>query len=294
MNVLVTGGAGYIGSSLVNSLLGAGHTVRVIDRKLPKSVQKSCEYVQINLLAAEALSIALDDIEAVYHLAWSFHPEDYRREIEENLLGTLNLLEASKASRVRQLIFASTATVYGPTGKNPVNESDLCQPEKCKIGGPFYAITKLACEHYTIAFQGNGSSATIVRIHGVFSKDRLAQFARMIGQAIDGKELTVVANAGGQYAHLDDVIWAMCEVLGREDAHGETFNLGGGQMYCDLEIAEYILEKVGSDSKIVSLNDPSQSMISVSTDKLTQVIGYHPRDDDFLREMIDRRFQGNP
>jgi len=292
MNILVVGGAGYIGKALVNSLIDAGHRVRVLDRKpVPMTqVQAGCEYMRGDLLDAVGLANALDEIEAVYHLAWSFYPGDNRREVEENLRGTLNLIEACEALRVRQIIFASSAVVYGPTGKEPACEADACHPERSTIGGPVYAITKLACEYYFLASQREGPAVTVLRIHGVFSQDRLAQFARMIGQAKEGKDIVAVSGAGGQYAHLDDVVWAMRRVLGRDEALGEVFNVAGCRDYLDSEMANYIVAVAGTGSKVVLLNDPSQAMVSVSIDKLSRTTAYRPRESDFLRDFIASLF----
>jgi UDP-glucose 4-epimerase len=292
MNLLVAGGAGYIGTALTDSLTRAGHAVRVLDRhpSTLAGLPADCEYVCSDLLDAEGLRTALDYIEAVYHLAWSFHPGDYRREVEENLLGTLNLLDACKVASVRHVIFASSAAVYSSTGEEPARESDPCHPERTTIGGPVYAITKLACEHYWLASQRDGPAVTVLRIHGVFSKDRLAQFSTMIEQATASRDIVAVAEAGGQYAHLDDVVWALAAVLGKEQAFGEVFNVAGSRAYRDPDIAHYIASKAGTRRQVVLINDPGQSMISVSTDKLTRTIGYHPRESDFLRDFIDARF----
>jgi UDP-glucose 4-epimerase len=292
MNILVTGGSGYIGMALVRSLIHHGHTVHVFDLlpPVPKQSQEYFEYVSGDMLDPENLASALEDIEAVYHLAWSFYPDDNRREVEENLLGTLNLLEACQAAGVKHFIFASSATVYGPTGEEPVHESDPCHPERSTIGGPVYAITKLACEYTILASQHDGLAATIMRIHGVFSKDRLAQFSTMIEQATKAKDILAIAQSGGPYTLLEDVVWAMRGVLGKDEAFGEIFNLAGNRNYLDRNLAEYIAQKARTGSKVVLMNNPGEGMISVSIDKLARTIGYHPCESDFLREFIDAHF----
>ncbi len=290
MKILVTGGAGFIGSALVTLLLHADHTVRVLDREPPHARQAGFEYVQDDLVDAEKVARVLVGIEVVYHLAWAFHPEDGRREVEENLLGTLNLLKASTEAGVGHFIFASSAVVYGPTGERPVSENDPCHPEQTTIGGPAYGITKLACEGYCLAAQRNGPAVTILRLHGVFHEARLGQFSPMFEQAAEGRDLTAIAEAGGQYAHLDNVTWAMREVLGRDESLGEVFNVAGQQVYHDAMIAEYIAKRAGTGSRVVLQSNPSQAMISVSINKLTRTIGYRPRKRDFLRDLIDARF----
>jgi UDP-glucose 4-epimerase len=292
MNILVAGGAGYLGRALVSSLVKGRHMVRTLDLQPPSPTQvfAGCEHVHGDLLDAQGIGMALRDIEAVYHLAWSFYPGDCRSEAEENLVGTLNLLDACSASGVSHFIFASTAVVYGPTGEDPACEVDPCRPERSTIGGAVYGVTKLACEHYAMACRRDGLPVTFMRIHGVFSRDRLAQFSTMIDQATQGREIVAFADAGGQYAHLDDVIWALSAVLGRGEALGETFNVAGHRLYRDREIAGYIARKGGTGSVLSLLNDPGQAMISVSVEKLSQSVGYSPRKSDFLRGLIDARF----
>jgi nucleoside-diphosphate-sugar epimerase len=206
------------------------------------------------------------------------------------LLGTLNLLEACQASPVRRFIFGSSATVYGPTGTDPARETDLCRPHMTTIGGPVYAITKLACEQYCLAAQHAAMAVTVMRIHGVFSRDRLAQFSKMIEQAKKCQDVIAIAHAGGQYTHLDDVIWALCEILACEETAGQIFNLAGHRNYRDRDMAESIASKACTSSNIMLIDDPGEEMISISIKKLSKTIGYHPRRADFLREFIDAQF----
>ena len=119
MNVLVTGGSGYIGSHLVGALRQAGHVVRVLDLQ-PASDQHladpGCDFIQGSIADVSLVAQAVRDVEVIYHLAWGFYPENEQREMQENLFGTLNLLEAALTAGVRHFLFASTAVVYGPTG----------------------------------------------------------------------------------------------------------------------------------------------------------------------------------
>lgn len=284
MKILVTGGAGFIGTALVRCLLDGRHTVRSID-PIP-TPSRDVDAIRADLRDTGALRRALKGIEVVYHLAWAFCPKDGRREIEENLLGTLTLLEACRQANVRQLVFASTAVVYGPTGDRTVHEGDACHPGQTTIGGPAYGITKLACEGHCLAASRDGPTATILRLHGVFDETHLGPFAPMIEEARKGKDVVAIAEAGGPYAHIDDVIQALDGVLARNEALGEVFNVAGHRFIRDAEIAAYIAKRAGG-CRVVPRSDPSQGMIRVSTDKLRHKIAYAPRGDDFLRAAID-------
>ncbi len=222
MNVLVTGGAGYIGSHLADVLRQAGHAVRVLDLQPvggDHPAGPGCDFVQGSVANPRLVARAMRDVEVLYHLAWGFYPGDERREVQENLFGTLNLLEAALATRVRHFLFASTAVVYGPTGPVRVDEEHPCHPERSTIGGPVYGITKLACEKYCLAYQRRGLPVTIFRMHGVFSEDHLGQFGPMIRQALAGESVKATRGAGGEHAHLEDVLRAFLLTMSDPGAH---------------------------------------------------------------------------
>jgi UDP-glucose 4-epimerase len=228
----------------------------------------------------------MEDVEVVHHLAWSFRPQDEGREIQENLLGTLHTLRAALAAHVRHLLFASSAIVYGPTGQTQVDEEHPCHPERSTIGGAMYGITKLACEKLCLVYQRRGLPVTILRMHGVFSQDRLSQFARMIEQALAGEPVGVIQQAGGEYVHRDDVSRAVLAATRNPRAEGQVFNLAGSHTYSDLELARSIVETAGSGSRLQAIDDPTQAMVSLSVDKLRAVLGYRPIRGEFLTGLI--------
>jgi len=287
MKVLVTGGAGYVGSHLVDALRQAGHTVRVLDLR-----PANRDFIQGSVADPSLVAQAVRDVEVIYHLAWGFYPGDERREIHENLFGTLNLLEAALATGVQHFLFVSTAVVYGPTGPVQVEEEHPCHPERSTIGGPVYGITKLACEQLCLAYQRLGLPMTVFRMHGVFSQGRLGQFGQMIEQALAGEPVEAIREAGGEYAHLEDVLRAFLLAMDDPRAHGEVFNLAGSHTYSDPELARYIVETTGSESQIQLIEDPTQGMISVSVDKLRRVLGCGPESGEFLTGLIRRVVKG--
>jgi UDP-glucose 4-epimerase len=287
MRVLVTGGAGYIGSHLVDALRQVGHGVQVLDLQPVNG-----DFIQGSVADPSLVAQAVRDMEVIYHLAWGFYAGDERREIQENLFGTLNLLEAALAAGVRHFLFASTAVVYGPTGPAQVNEEHPCHPERSTIGGPVYGITKLACEKLCLVYQRRGLPVTIFRMHGVFSQGRLGQFGQMIEQAMAGEPVKAIRQAGGEYAHLEDVLRAFLLAMSNPKAHGEVFNLAGSHTYNDPKLARYIIEIAGAESQVELIEDPTQGMISVNVDKLRRVLGYRPEKGEFLTVLIQNYLQG--
>jgi len=289
VKVLVTGGAGYVGSHLVQRLRQAGHTIRVLD-VAPVSrrvlTDPGCELIQGSIADLNLVTQAMQGSEAVCHLAWGFHPSDDRQEIHANLFGTLNLLEAALKARVQHFLFASTAVVYGPTEAGPVDEEYPCYPERSAIGGPVYGITKLACEKLCLVYQRRGLPVTVFRMHGVFGDHHLSQFAHMIEQVMAGEPVKAIREAGGEYVHPEDVLRGFLLAIGNEKAYGQVFNVAGSYTYRDPELARYVVEATGSQSSIELIEDPTNGMISVSVDKLRRVLGYKPKHGEFLSRLI--------
>jgi nucleoside-diphosphate-sugar epimerase len=252
-------------------------------------------HVQGSTADPTVVAQAVQDVEVVAHLAWSFRawrfypqyrPEDEREEMRENLLGTASLLQAALSARVQHLLFSGSAVVYGPTGPLRVTEQQACFPERTALGGPVYGITKWACEKLCLVYHARGLPVTVFRLHGVFSQDNLAQFARMIQQAQAGETVTAVRAAGGEYAHVEDVCRAFFLAMANPQAQGEVFNLAGSHTYSEPELARYIVEAAQSKSHVELVADPLQAMVSVSVDKLRRLLGYRPEEGEFLTGLI--------
>jgi UDP-glucose 4-epimerase len=293
MNMLVTGGAGYIGSHLVGALRQSGHAVRVLDLRMPSgehSADPGCDFIQGSVADRPLVAQVVQDVQAVYHLAWRFYhesqPEEERCEIQENISSTLNLLEAALAAGVSHFLFVSSAVVYGPTGPVQVDEEHPCHPERSTLGGPVYGIAKLACEKACLLYQRRGLPVTVFRLHGVFSEGRLGQFGSMIEQALAGEPVRATRGAGGEYMHVSEVVRVLLLATGNPQAHGQVFNLAGTHTYNDPELARYIVETAGSESQIELIEDPAREMVSVSIDKLCRLLEYRPERGEFLKGMI--------
>ncbi|HND34394.1 MAG TPA: GDP-mannose 4,6-dehydratase, partial [Myxococcota bacterium] len=149
MRVLVSGGAGYIGSVVTELLLARGDTVVVADSLITghrASVQPQAEFVHLDIRDGERLEMLLRHrgIEAVVHMAAISLVGDSVREpglyYQNNVVGTLSLLEALRRSSVRKLVFSSTAAVYGEPVRVPIREEDPTLPTSP------YGSTKLAME----------------------------------------------------------------------------------------------------------------------------------------------------
>jgi len=117
---------------------------------------------------------------------------------------------------------------------------------------------------------------TILRLHGVYRPDRF-HLSELVDRALDGKPLQIIEGAGGQYAHIEDVVQAYLLVTLNENAYGQIFNIGGPDKFDELELARFIIENTNSKSQIELLSDPTNRMISVDISKAKKLLNYNPK-----------------
>ena len=162
MKILVTGGAGYIGSVLVNKLIEQGHQVNVIDdlsNGFRENIDRRAKFTEGSILDKGNLNQALEGVEVVYHLAAKIRVEEGEAKPElykkVNIEGTLDLIKACVDKKIAKFIFASTAAVYGDPEEFPVNENSKTNPVNV------YGATKLEIDNYLEANAKNMGISTI-------------------------------------------------------------------------------------------------------------------------------------
>ncbi len=237
MKVAVSGGAGFIGSNLVLRLLELGHRVTVIDNFTTgrrenlgaHADHRNLDIRVVDLTDASATALALQDSEVVYHLAANADVKDGwkhpRKDHEQNIVATLNVLEAMRTNRVPRIIFSSTGSVYGVTAVVPTPES-----APFPVQTSLYGASKLAAEGLIQAYvEGGVLSATIFRFVSIlgprYSHGHVVDFVRQL--LADPSELAVLGD-GTQtksYLHVEDCVDALVSHLASERALN-IFNLG--------------------------------------------------------------------
>jgi UDP-glucose 4-epimerase len=238
MRVLVTGGNGAVGRDLVPALLARGHAVTVLDRQLGALAPLTAPRLTLVEGAVEdpaALARALAGAQAVVHLAWSFS-DDPRTLLEQDLRGHQLLLDACRAGGVEQLVYASSAIVYGRPVRLPVDEDHpLLALEARK---PAYALAKEAAEKLTLlAARSGGPAATILRFWWAFGAEIGGRHLRdLLRAAAGGRRLTVPAECGGSFLALDELASAVDAALAAPPVGGEVLNLASAYLGWD-EIA---------------------------------------------------------
>ncbi|MES5818005.1 NAD-dependent epimerase/dehydratase family protein [Streptomyces sp. RG80] len=267
MRALVTGGAGFIGSHLVEHLLGLGHEVVVLDDFSTGSagnlahVADAVTAVQGSILDEDALELATKGCDTVFHLAAAVgvHTIVNRpmESLRRNLLGTDAVLEAARRHAGR-LLLASSSEIYGKNIKDNLDEDDdriLGSPLKSRWS---YAAAKGLDELMGYwCWREYELGVVIVRPFNVVGPRQSGTYGmvvpNLVAQALHGRPLTLYGDGTQRrcFCAVGDVIPAFVALVQDERAHGQAFNLGSAEEVTMHQLAERVLHVTGSDSPIV-------------------------------------------
>ena len=270
MRILVTGGAGFIGKSMVNDLLVHGFEVKVLDKTRGNLIEledTALEIIEGGIEDRETVQRAVKDVDVIYHLAETFssNPSEV---LDIDVKGHVNLLEAATNYGIKHFLFASTHRVYGKPRYLPVDEVHPLHPEES--GRTLYAIFKLANEKLCLSYWWEHDlPVTIFRFWWVFSNEIGGKALRTaIDTILEGKSITVPAKAGGNFLHNDDAANAFRLAMLNDRAYGETFNLSSGIFTTWQELAELTCELTRSSSQILPVpKEEWKSNTAIGTDK---------------------------
>ncbi len=261
---LVTGGAGFIGSHLVERLLERGHAVRVLDnlssgRRANLSFTEGLpagqfELVQADLQDGEARRRAVRGADTVFHLAaLASVPRSVRDPLESqevNATGTLALLNDAREAGVRRVVYASSSSVYGESPELPKHEEMTPDPRSP------YAISKLTGELYCKIFHDLYATGCVaLRYFNVFGprQDPASEYAAVIPRfitALTRGEAPVIYGDGEQtrdFTYVSDVVDAnLLAAAAGEAAVGRVFNIAGGLQISGLQLLEALNRLMGS------------------------------------------------
>jgi UDP-glucose 4-epimerase len=271
VKILVTGGAGFIGSNLVDALMEQGHQVTVVDNL---SVGKSSNiehhlgsdrfrFVNDSILNVGSLERLIRETELIYHLAAVVGPkyvvEDPLGTIVTNVRGTENVLELAFKYWVRCLI-ASSSEVYGKSVATPLSEDDDRLLGSTTIGRWSYSDAKAIDEYFALAYAKKGLPVSVVRYFNAYGP-RLdprgygSVIAKFITQALQGEPITIYDD-GKQtrcFTYVGDTIEGTILAATTREAAGRVFNIGSNGETSIGELAQMIQRLAGSDSEIVHL-----------------------------------------
>ena len=294
MRSLVTGAAGFVGSSLSERLIKEGHAVVGVDcftDYYPRSVKEEnlknlLKIPEFNFLEVDLLTANLEEtlvgIDTVFHQAaqagvrssWGAEFEIYT---SNNVLATQRLLEACKGVGIGKFIYASSSSVYGDSEELPLREGSLLKPVSP------YGVTKLSGEHLSYTYWKNFNVPVIslryFTVYGPRQRPDMA-FHKFIKALLRGEDIEIFGD-GEQtrdFTFISDIVEGNILAM-KSDVAGEVFNLGGGSRVSVSEVLDTIQEIAGKSTKIVH-RDVQKGDVRhtlADTSKARKYLGYTPQ-----------------
>jgi UDP-glucose 4-epimerase len=292
LSVLVTGGAGFIGSHLVDKLVSCGVVVKVLDNLSTGNLNNlrrhldsgKVEFIEGDVRDPTIIKSAVHGVSRVVHLAAiisvTFSTENPEVTYDVNTSGTLSLLRASAEAGVRRFVFVSSCAVYGDPVFLPVTESHPANPISP------YADSKLRAEQHCLDYHRKGCLESVVlRFFNVYGpRQGLNDYSGVITKFINnikrGKPLIIYGD-GSQtrdFVNVSDVVDAIAASINSSKAAGETIHVGTGKQTSINELAETLCKltdtKVGIEHKEIRVGEIKHSYADIA--KASRLLGYQP------------------
>jgi len=288
---LVTGGAGFIGSHIVEKLVSMGEKVRVLDNLSFgntanfNGVEAKIEMISGDLLDPAAVAKAMVGVEVVFHQAAlrsvPFSVKNPALVNRVNVEGTLNVLTAARDSGVKRVVYASSSSVYGKGAMLPKSEHDTPSPISP------YAVSKLAGEYYAKVFTELYGLETVgLRYFNVYGprQDPNSQYAavipRFIQWALQGEPLEVHGDGlqSRDFTYIDNVVQANLQAAHCELTAGGVFNVGEGKSHTLLDLVDLLEEIIGTKLQLLHMagraGDVRYTRAEISESQ--RCLGYRP------------------
>lgn len=259
-NILVTGGAGFIGSHMADRLLSDGHTVYILDNE----TTGHRENVPTNAIYAKGDVRSLDDLDpifakgldVVFHIAGQASTvtafTDPVEDLSTNVEGTINIIQKCIEYSVPRLLFASSMTAYGLVEPEPVSETQPCVPIS------YYGVTKYAAERYVLATAERNDletplKVTAFRMFNVYGdRQRLDNpyqgvMGIFIGHVLREEPITIYGDGkqSRDFVHISDVVNLWVQAMDDPNAENQVFNIGNGQDQSITTLADTIIDVCG-------------------------------------------------
>ena len=311
MNILITGGAGFIGSHLSDLLLASGHQVTAFDNLSTGNksniehllVNPDFQLVKGNILNSNDLRKPVAKADLVYHLAAAvgvrYVIDNPVATLETNTRGTANVLNAARDHGGKKVVLASSSEVYGRSPNLPYREDDVLSLGPTSVPRWGYACSKMLDEFLALAHsKESGLPVVTLRLFNTVGRRQQGSYGmvlpRMVEQCL-GDQLITVYGDGSQtrcFAHVGDVTKALMDIAEVPEAEGQVFNLGNDAEITINDLAGLIKNSLNSGSIIQHV--PFESVYGPDfqdiprrvpdINKIKRYIDYDPRTD--LRQVI--------
>ena len=286
MKCLVTGGAGFIGSNLVDKLINDGHEVIVIDnlstgRK--ENINQLAKFYRKDLteMRRESDFSIFEDVDVVFHMAClarvQLSIEDPHLYHDKNVNGLVNVLEGCRKHGVSRLVFSSSSSVYGDAEEVPTSESCKLNPmspyalhklvgeQYCKLYSELYGIDTVSLRYFNVYGDRQPTEGAYCLVMGIFA-----------GQRLKNQPMTIRGDGEQRrdFTHVDDVVDAnirCMEYIGTE-FKGDVYNIGNGDNRSVNEIADLI---DGDRINVDPVIEPKETLANY--DKANKVLGWSPK-----------------
>jgi UDP-glucose 4-epimerase len=302
MRVLITGGAGFVGSHLAEAYLARGDEVWALDDLSTGGIvniehlkhRPSFHYVIDTVMNTPVLAEHIDRCDIIIHLAAAVGVrlivESPVNTIETNIKGTENVLMLANKKKKKVLI-ASTSEVYGKSARVPFREDDDLVLGPTIKGRWSYACSKAIDEFLAIAYwKEKGLPVVIVRLFNTVGPRQTGRYGMVVPsfvrQALSGTPITVFGDGtqSRSLTYVSDVVGAMLKLMDSDKTAGQVYNIGNGKEISIMELAKLVKEMTGSSSEIVIIpydqayeegfEDMPRRVPDIS--KIRQTIGYEP------------------
>jgi UDP-glucose 4-epimerase len=286
--ILTTGGVGFIGAAVAQSLVAQGHEVHILDKY---DIQvDSCKYFRGSVLDQWAVLDAMEGCDYVIHLAallGVYMSTVHALEcLDVNILGTRNVLECAVKSRVKKVLFTSSSEVYGEPEIIPISETAQLAPKS------EYGVSKVVGEEYCRAYHRRfGLPFSIVRFFNVYGDRQRDDFVMSVftNAALAGKPLNL--NGDGRqvraFCYVDDIVDGVTKVLFSDKTAGEVYNLGNPDAATSMrELATKIVKAADQPESLIRLTPSGKEDRALARDiqqrlpdisKAREAVGFNPQ-----------------
>lgn len=299
MRILITGGAGFLGSHLCETLLEQGHQVLCLDNYFTgrkKNIQHLINDPNFEIMRHDVIDPFKAEVDQIYNLACPASPVHYQfnaiKTIKTSVMGAINCLGLAKRTKAR-VFQASTSEVYGDPSVHPQPESYWGHVNPIGIRSCYDEGKRVAETLFYDYHRQNGVDIRIVRIFNTYGPRMNPDDGRVVSnfivQALRGEDITIFGD-GQQtrsFCYVDDLIDGFVRLMNQEDLVGPV-NLGNPGEFTMLELAEKVISKIGGKSKLtfrpLPQDDPKQRRPDISLAK--EKLDWQPKID--LEQGLDR------